>query len=119
MPEANAAVEQITRHLSRVGGFCYVETAFLELGEPDLAGAASKLIAQGIRNFIVLPYFLTLGTHLRRDLPRLAEEVRGMHPGVQIKITEPLDGHPALLEALLDRANEALYGGRGSAGKAD
>ena len=117
VPEANAAVEVVARQLSQAGGFCYVEPAFLELGEPDLAGAVAKLLAQGIRDIIVLPYFLTLGTHLRRDLPRIADEIRGMHPGVKIEITEPLDGHPALVQALVDRASEALNGSGHSAGE--
>lgn len=85
-----------------------VEGAFLELAEPDLATAAERLIARGARRIIVIPYFLTLGIHLQRDLPRLAKEIRTRHPDVAFSITPPLDGHPALETILLDRAREAL-----------
>jgi len=49
---------------------------------------------QGVEHVIVIPYFLTLGMHLQRDLPRLVEEIRVVHPGMEIHVTPPLDGHP-------------------------
>jgi sirohydrochlorin ferrochelatase len=92
-----------------------VEVAFLELGEPDLAGAAARLVAGGASRIIVIPYFLTLGTHMQRDLPRLVEDAARRNGNVEMHVTSPLDGHPALLEALLDRASEALAPGRNPA----
>jgi len=62
----------------------------------------------------VIPYFLTLGMHLQRDLPRLVEEIRAAHPGLEIQVTPPLDGHPALIDALLGRAREATEGEPGA-----
>jgi sirohydrochlorin ferrochelatase len=85
-----------------------VEPAFLELGQPNLTGAAGLLISRGAKRIVVIPYFLTLGTHMQRDLPRLALEASGANGNIEIEITAPLDGHPALLQALLDRAGEAL-----------
>jgi sirohydrochlorin ferrochelatase len=104
---ANQAVRDIA---GRMAASCAdpVETAFLELGEPDLAGATARLVARGASRIIVIPYFLTLGTHMQRDLPRLAQVAARQNGGVDIEVTLPLDGHPALLEALLDRATEAL-----------
>jgi len=93
--------------LARRSGYEAVETAFLEAGRPDLRGAVEALAGRGIRQVIVIPYFLTLGMHLQRDLPRLVEELRALHPGVEIQVTAPLDGHPALIDALVGRAREA------------
>ncbi len=95
-----------------------VETAFLEGGKPDLRGAVEVLLDAGVRHVIVIPYFLTLGMHLQRDLPRLVDEIRALHPGLEIQVTPPLDGHPALIDALLGRAREATEGKLG-AGQAD
>jgi len=106
---ANQAVRDIAAQLAASRSEM-VEAAFLELGQPDLAGAAARLVADGATQIIVIPYFLTLGTHMLRDLPRLAQEAVRQNGGVEIQVTSPLDGHPALLEALLDRANEALAG---------
>ncbi len=93
--------------LARAGGFAVVEAAFLELGQPDLASAVSAVVKNGATGVIVIPYFLTLGLHLERDLPRLIDGIAGAHEGLDIRVTMPLDGHPALVTALLDRANNA------------
>jgi len=107
---ANDAVRSMAAQLARRSGYEAVETAFLEAGRPDLGGAVETLAGRGIRQVIVIPYFLTLGMHLQRDLPRLVEELRALHPGVEIQVTAPLDGHPALIDALVGRAREAAEG---------
>lgn len=104
---ANQAVRDVTAQMAASGPHL-VEAAFLELGEPNLGGATGRLISRGATRIVVIPYFLTLGTHMQRDLPRLAREASQACGGVEIQITSPLDGHPALLQALLDRASEAL-----------
>jgi sirohydrochlorin ferrochelatase len=104
---ANQAVRDVAVQMAASGQHV-VEVAFLELGAPDLAGATALLIARGAKRIVVIPYFLTLGTHMQRDLPRLAQDASRAHGGIEMRITAPLDGHPALVEALLDRASEAL-----------
>jgi sirohydrochlorin ferrochelatase len=104
---ANQAVRDVVSKMAAAGDHA-VEAAFLELGMPDLAGATALLIARGAQRIVVIPYFLTLGTHMQRDLPRLAQEASRAHGDIEMRITAPLDGHPALVEALLDRAAEAL-----------
>jgi sirohydrochlorin ferrochelatase len=104
---ANQAVRDVAASMAASGNHI-VEPAFLELGQPDLAGAAARLRVSGVSRIIVIPYFLTLGTHLQRDLPRLVQETARSLGDVEMEVTSPLDGHPALLEALLDRATQAL-----------
>lgn len=106
--EANQAVRDIAARLAGTGDHL-VEAAFLELGRPDLAEAAASLADRGASRIVVIPYFLTLGTHLQRDLPRLVKQAAAKLGGrIEIETTAPLDGHPALLDALLDRARQAL-----------
>lgn len=103
---ANEAVRAVTVQLRERGGFEFAEAAFLEGGTPDLRGAVEVLRGRGVEAVVVIPYFLTLGLHLQRDLPRLLREIESIHPGLRIEVTPPLDGHPAMIEALLDRALE-------------
>ena len=108
---ANQAVRDVVSKMAAsplASGPHVVEAAFLELGAPDLTAATGLAIARGATRIVVIPYFLTLGTHMQRDLPRLAREASDAHGGIEMQITLPLDGHPALVEALLDRASEAL-----------
>lgn len=105
---ANEAVRAVTAQLAGLGGFDLIETAFLEGGKPDLSGGVSRLLERGARRIVVLPYFLTLGLHLQRDLPALIAQARETFPHVRdISVTEPLDGHPALARILLERAQSA------------
>lgn len=101
---ANEAVRALAAELARRGGFHHVQAAFLDLGHPDLAGAVGHLAAEGVQTITVIPYFLTMGTHLERDLPKLISAARTRFPGVKIHATAPLDGHPRLVDILLDRA---------------
>jgi sirohydrochlorin ferrochelatase len=104
---ANESVRSLASQMAAACGHA-VETAFLELGTPDLSAAIAHLKAKGAVRIIVIPYFLTLGTHLQRDLPRLSSEAAREHPDLKIEVLPPLDGHPALLQALLETAANAL-----------
>jgi len=103
---ANEAVRAVAGRVAQQGGFELVESAFLEQGSPDLAGAVARLAARGATRILVTPYFLTLGLHLQRDLPRIVADVSRIQKGVEIRVTPPLDGHPAMAQALIERARE-------------
>jgi len=104
---ANEAVRTVAGELARRGDF-RVEAAFLELGRPDLEGAAARLVSAGVDSITVIPYFLTLGLHMERDLPPLIEKISNQYSGLRIATTPPLDGHPALVDILRTRAADAL-----------
>jgi len=72
---ANDAVRAVADRVAREGGFDLVEAAFLEQGKPDLAEAVGRLAAAGATRILVAPYFLTLGLHLQRDLPRIVADI--------------------------------------------
>ena len=102
---ANTAVRAIAADAAREGGWDLCETAFLDF-PPQLGEAVAKLSAGGAEEILVVPYFLTLGIHLQRDLPKLVAELSAAHH-VTIRVTPPLDGHPALSRILVERAREA------------
>ena len=104
---ANQAVRTVAADLARLSGNPDVVGAFLELGEPSLQGAADRLADAGATRIVVLPYFLTLGLHMERDLPGLVDQIVQAHPGVEVVVSPPLDGHPALAEILADRLSDA------------
>jgi len=85
----------------RDGGFDLVEAAYL-------AGAVRSAVAQGATRVVVVPYFLTLGLHLQRDLPNIVKNLSRTNKDVRIDVAPPLDGHPALSRILQERALEAL-----------
>ena len=103
---ANDAVRAVAAEAARRGGWRLYETAFLECA-PLLGDAVEKLMAAGADRILVLPYFLTLGIHLQRDLPKIVDELAARY-GLGIDVAPPLDGHPDLSGILAARAQEAL-----------
>jgi sirohydrochlorin ferrochelatase len=99
---ANEAVQAVAVSAAQQGGWTLYETAFLEC-DPKLDSAVEKLKRAGADDVLVLPYFLTLGIHLQRDLPKIVEDLAARHR-ITIRVAPPLDGHPALGRMLVDRA---------------
>jgi len=95
-------VRAVAAEAASDGGWELYETAFLEV-PPLLDEAVPKLVAAGAEEILVLPYFLTLGIHLQRDLPKIVERLAREHH-VAIRVSEPLDGHPSLSRILVERA---------------
>jgi sirohydrochlorin ferrochelatase len=104
---ANEAVRVVAGDAALAGGFGLYEVAFLD-ALPNLRMATVKLMERGAERILVVPYFLTLGIHLKRDLPALVGELVGEHPGLEMKIAPPLDGHPGLSKILAERALEIM-----------
>lgn len=83
-----------------------VEIAYLELAEPDIPTGARRCVEQGAREVRILPYFLSEGNHVRGDLERFAREFEAAYPGVQFTVCPPLGLHPAIIDVLLERAEQ-------------
>jgi len=107
---ANQAVQFVAEEAARNGEFDLVEVGFLEPVRPDLDDAVARLVERGAERILVVPYFLTLGLHLQRDLPRIIQRLSSIHHGVEIRVAAPLDGHRALAGIVADRARETLSG---------
>ena len=86
---ANDAVRAVAAAVAREGAFELVEPAFLEGGKPDLAGAIARLAGRGASKVLVVPYFLTLGLHLQRDLPRIVADISRGQPDLDIRVAPP------------------------------
>ncbi len=105
-PQANAAVVNLASQVAARAG-CPAIAAFLEIAEPDLPAAVNRAAVGGAKRVIIVPYFLTLGMHVQRDLPEIIRRQQSLHPEVEFRIAQPLEGHPCLPDALLDRMREA------------
>lgn len=77
-----------------------VGLAYLELMEPDLAGAIALQAESGCAVITVIPVFFGQGAHLRDDLPLLLDACRAAHPELEIRCTEAVGEVPTVLEAI-------------------
>jgi sirohydrochlorin ferrochelatase len=109
--EGNRGVHDLARQIQEAGEFAYVRAAFLEIAKPDLAAAVDEAAAAGLQKVIVIPFFLTMGRHLSRDLPDLVASIQRRRPELQLKTAKALEGHPLIPSLVLARIREASENG--------
>jgi sirohydrochlorin ferrochelatase len=105
--EANADLHHVVEALRGRGCYAVVEACFLELAAPDIDQGGARCVALGARQVILLPYFLSAGVHVRRDLTAARRRLAEAFPQVEFRLAEPLGRHPLLLEVVAERAEEA------------
>jgi sirohydrochlorin ferrochelatase len=106
--DANRSVHELARQVQALGTHHYARAAFLELAHPDLAEAVQEAMGAGVRHIIVVPYFLTMGIHLRRDLSSLIAPLQLKHPQLPIDVAHSLEGHPLVTSIVLERVREVV-----------
>jgi len=79
-----------------------VRLAFLELMAPTLEQAGADLALLGCTRVAVVPAFLGMGGHVRRDVPAQLERLRHAHPGVSFTLHPALGETPHVIAALAD-----------------
>ena len=106
-PEANAQLEALAERLRRRAPDAVVAIAHMELAEPTIAQGLDACVAAGAREIVVHPYFLGPGSHTTHDIPRLVAEAAARHPGVSVRVSEPLGLHDKIVDVVLERVKEA------------
>jgi len=79
-----------------------VRLAFLEFMAPTLAEAAADLLAHGCPRIDVVPAFLGMGGHVRRDVPAQLQLLREAHPHVEWMLHPALGETQHVISALAD-----------------
>lgn len=103
-PEWAAPFRRIVGRLQAAEPGLRVELAFLEMMHPALEDAVAGIAAEGFGRITLVPLFLAQGGHLKQDLPRLLDDIRGRHPAVRIDVTQAIGDSDALTAAIADWA---------------
>lgn len=105
--EANADLYFIVESLQQRGHYVHVQAAFLELAQPSIEQGAERCVEKGATRVVLVPYFLSAGVHVRRDLSALCQSLGERYPDVRFRLAAPLGRHPLLVEVVAERAREA------------
>src|SRR5262245_62095684 len=81
--------------------------SFLELAEPTILAGGRECVARGAGRVVMVPYFLSAGVHVLRDLTAARDALAGEFVGVEFVLAQPLGRHPLLLDVVEQRAREA------------
>ncbi len=103
-PMWHLPIEAVAQAIRMRDSTALVCCAYLELSTPDLAKAATDLIASGARQLRVFPLFLGVGKHAREDLPELMAQLQAAHPDVAVELMPAAGEHPQLTALMADIA---------------
>jgi len=104
--EANADLVELGKQLLARELYPIVEPSYLELAEPSIPDGAQRCVALGATEVLMLPYFLSAGSHVTRDLERFRRECCIKFPEVTFRLCSPLGLHPLMLDLVVTRLNE-------------
>jgi sirohydrochlorin ferrochelatase len=104
---ANADLYYLVEQLRSQCVDTFVEASFLELAEPTIEQGSARCVALGAERVILLPYFLSAGVHVTRDLTQACQRLSVQYPDVEFRLAEPLGRHPLLVQIVLERARQA------------
>jgi sirohydrochlorin ferrochelatase len=109
--EANADLVKLAKMIQTREPTAIVEIAYLELTEPDIPQGAAACVQRGASEIRMVPYFLSAGQHVVRDLQGFQAEFRETWPNVTITLCPPLGLHPAIVDVVLERMTETYLAG--------
>ena len=105
-PSANDDLWALARRLAESASYPIVEPCFLELAAPDIATGGSICVDRGADRVLMIPYFLSAGVHLRRDLANARDQLAARFPAVSFQLARALGPHPLLDEIVIERVRE-------------
>lgn len=108
-PEATANLYAVADLLQAATGYGTVACAFCDVASPRVSEGLERLVRQGFRQVILLPYFLFRGVLMER-LDALLQTWREREPAVSFRFAgrDGLGESPHLPPLLLKRAEEAF-----------
>jgi sirohydrochlorin cobaltochelatase len=77
-----------------------VEVGFLELTRPSLDESIECLVGRGVTTIVIVPVFIGPGRHVLKDLPHLAANATGRHPGLAITLAPPVGETEEVIDAM-------------------
>ena len=105
--EAVAQFNQVVDRVRLNAGFSVVMGAHMELAEPDIPTVIKELADAAITDIVVVPYFLFMGNHIKKDIPDILNEQRLLYPHITFKLGNPIGFEPLVADILIKRATEA------------
>ena len=104
--ESNLEIESLVKKITlfKVKEFEVVMPAFLEFEKPSITEAIDKCTFIGATKVTILPYFLSAGVHIAKDIPSEVEKGAQKNPNLDIEITDYFGSRDEIAEILLKTA---------------
>ena len=107
LKKANETIKKVIKNIKH-NGLHIVEPAYLQLSKPDLHTAVKKLARSGCRKIIVVPFFLFMGNHVKRDIPKAIEKEKNIYRDIEFVYAKNLGQDPRMSDIVMDRIKDVL-----------
>lgn len=86
--ESNIEIQRLAEKVAARMPFVIddVLVAFLEFASPSIDEAINSCLTRGVKEIIVLPYFLSAGNHVVKDIPREINKAMEKWPDKKITV---------------------------------
>ena len=104
--ESNLEIESLVKKITSLNNeeFDSVIHAFLEFASPKIEEAIQKCSDMGASSITILPYFLSAGVHITRDIPEEISKAYAKNPNLKIKIANYFGSRDEIAEILIKTA---------------
>ncbi|MBI4335435.1 MAG: sirohydrochlorin cobaltochelatase [Candidatus Omnitrophica bacterium] len=107
LAKANDSLRKLAGEIKAQSGLGLVEPAFLQLCEPDLPMVIKKVVRRGCKKVVIVPFFLFMGNHVKRDIPKLIEQEAKRYKEVELVYARNLGQDPRINNIVMDCIKEA------------
>ena len=104
--ESNIEIASLSEKISTLEPkeFDKVMPAFLEFTSPSIPEAIKECSRLGATKVTILPYFLSAGVHITRDIPNEITEASEGNPGLKINVADYFGSRDEIAQILLKTA---------------
>ncbi|MCG8382299.1 MAG: CbiX/SirB N-terminal domain-containing protein [Gammaproteobacteria bacterium] len=105
LDESNQEVIQLSQSLAATLNVKQkdIHYAFLELARPSIPEGLQNCINEGGTHIVVLPYFLTNGTHVKNDIPHIIRTEKEKYAHVKIDLCQHIGAVDSIKSVILDQ----------------
>lgn len=107
LKKANDTILTVVANVKK-NGLRIVEPAYLQLARPALSESVKKVVRKGCRRIVVVPFFLFMGNHVSRDIPKAIEAEARVHKSVEFVYAKNIGQDSRISDIVMDRIKEAL-----------
>ena len=109
-PESNREVIELAKQIETLseGTFASVRCAFIQFGGPPFHPQIDELVVQGARTIVIVPFFISSGSHVSEDIPKLLQEAGDRHPTIQFVLLPHLAKIDGIVQLILEKAKKAI-----------
>jgi precorrin isomerase len=106
VPGAAESMEKVAEALQASGRYAHVTTCNMSLMKPNFVETFKRVVTQGAKRVLVLPYFLNEGVHIKCDIPNMMQEVGKDCTDVKLVMGMPLGFDRLLVDLVAKRISE-------------